>query len=155
MAVRRQTLLRFSLGCVALSLIVATGCSRSETIPMSGTVSLKGEPLDTGTLVLTPLEASGGPSTGAGIANGRYDISALRGPRRNQKYRVEISSIETPKNAKPPAPAADDLLGGLKAPTGEQRVFADRIPAIYNRDSKLEITIPGEVERFEHDFLLK
>ena len=155
MEFRRQFSTPVAFLFTALALTSAVGCKRSETVAMSGAITLNAKPVPSGTLVLTPLEAGAGPSTGTSIENGRYDIAADRGPRRNKKYRVEISSIETPNSNSGTGNIGEDQLAGLKASQGEQRVFAELIPAIYNSESTLEITVPNNVSRFEYDFQLK
>jgi hypothetical protein len=126
--------------CVSGSVVVlAAGCGRSPTVPMAGQITLDGAALPTGTIVLTTLDGTPGPSVGCGIVDGRYSIPADRGPLRGVKYHVEIRSID-PNSA------------SMKDPIP---IFRDRVPAAYNSKSQLELAIPNDSTGVEKDFQLR
>ena len=76
---------------IALGLLLATllGCevrSRYPTAHLAGMVSIGGEPVPEGKLVLLPLDSAHGPAVGAEIVNGRYDCP--RAPLGNVRAQV-------------------------------------------------------------------
>jgi hypothetical protein len=125
----------FALILVAGSLALLAGCSdqAGNRREIAGKVTLKGQPLDQGSIEFTPLEPppGGDPETksGAEITNGRYEI-----PREDGlvpgKYLVRITS-GTPT----PPLAPGELPGPSGAPSRE------RIPAQFNVRSQLERTV--------------
>jgi hypothetical protein len=119
--------------------VVAVGCGRSPTVPLAGEITLDGAALPTGAIVLIPLDGKAGPSVGCGIVDGSYSIPADRGPLRGGKYRVEIRSID-PNSA------------SMKDPFP---IFRDRVPAAYNSQSQLELTIPADCSSVQKDFPLQ
>ena len=123
-----------TLGCT-ICLLGLIGCG-SETVPMSGAVTLDAKPVNNGVLILIPEPNSAGPSTGSAIIEGRYEIAAAKGPRRGLKYRVQISSVDR-TNASP------------------TQFVPDSIPAEYNQNSKLTVDIPQDAHKVEQDFTLQ
>jgi hypothetical protein len=73
-----------------LTLLGLAGCGSGGRVPVQGSVSYKGEPVDNGTISFLTTGA-GGEATNAGgdIKDGKYAIDAERGPKPG-KYRVEI-----------------------------------------------------------------
>lgn len=139
--------LRWHLCCVwsvtLCALAASTGCRRSDTVSVTGQIALDGAALPTGTIVFTPIEKTAGPSVGCEIVDGRYSISADRGPLRGAKYRVEIRSI-------------DPASGSTKDPRsgGVYPVFRDRIPIAYNSASQLTLAVPEDAVNVQQDFSL-
>jgi hypothetical protein len=129
----------FLLYVSTIVLGVAPGCGRSPTVPLAGEITLDGAALPTGAIVLMPLDGKAGPSVGCGIVEGRYSIPAERGPLRGAKYRVEIRSIDPDSASK----------------TDPRAVFRDRVPAAYNSQSQLELTIPADCSSVQKDFPLQ
>jgi hypothetical protein len=119
------------------------GCGRSPTVPMAGKITLEGIALPTGTIALTPIDNTVGPSVGCEIVEGRYSIAADRGPLRGGKYRVEIRSID------PDSGSTSDPRGGGRFP-----VFQDRVPAAYNSASQLTLSVPSDAASVQQDFNL-
>jgi hypothetical protein len=116
----------FSLAC-ALALLAGCGGS-SATCPVQGTVTLKGAPLDSGTISFFAAD-SPSPAGGALIQAGKYEIPAAQGLPPGT-YRVTISS-PTSSDVTP----AEYAAGKRPAPPQE------RIPAAYNTQSKQSATI--------------
>jgi hypothetical protein len=128
----------------ALCVLVAlTGCRRSDTVSVTGQIALNGTALPTGTIALSPIEKTAGPSVGCEIVDGRYHLSADRGPLRGGKYRVEIRSID------PDSGSTSDPRSGGKFP-----VFRDRVPATYNSASQLTLSVPSDAANIQQDFNL-
>lgn len=105
------------------------GCSSEPTaIPVYGTVTLHGQPLDQGSIQFTPLDEKNLMSGGQ-IAEGKYSLPAEQGLSEGT-YLVSITSSE----------------GGLAVdrnePPGESTVTAkERIPADFNTNSRQEVEV--------------
>jgi hypothetical protein len=124
------------------ALVMLTGCRRSDTVSVTGQITLNGVTLPTGAISLMPIEKTAGPSVGCEIVEGHYNISATRGPLRGGKYRVEIRSI--------------DLESGSTAQRdgGPLPVFQDRVPTAYNSASQLTLSVPSDATSVQQDFNL-
>jgi len=69
-----------TLACV-LALVLCEGCRDEGTrVPVSGTVTQNGQPIQEGRIMFAPAEGTNGPAAGASIQNGRYRIPASEGP---------------------------------------------------------------------------
>lgn len=135
---RMQFPLRRPLALVGLVVLAAgiAGCGGSSGIPrygVSGTVTLDGEPLDTGAIQFGPEDGQG-MSGGATIQDGTYEIPAERGLPEG-KYRVRISS------AGEAAQPEDEMPG-----ESLEHLANERIPPKYNVNSQetVEITPDGD-----------
>ncbi len=118
------------IGIVLLFIASLTGCGGGTggRVPVTGVVTLKGEPLDDGTIEFS----SSSVKSGAAIVKGKYSMPADQGLTPG-KYKVII----TAGDGKTPADSAD----GLPGPTGANIISKDRIPAEYNTNSKQEVTV--------------
>lgn len=124
--------------CGVLSSLLA-GCGTSNELgrlPVSGTVQLDGQPLDSGTISFQPTGQTG-TSAGSAIEAGQYNIAAERGLPPGT-YLVRIS-----------APS------GTAAPSempGESVVQEERIPAAWNTDSNETVEVKaGETNTFSFE----
>lgn len=125
--------------CAALTLsstLLLTGCGAATTggnVAISGRVTLKGQPLDRGTITFTSVDPSKQLMTGGQIQNGQFHIPADKGlpPGR---YRVRISSPVGGVEVRPgEAPGESDVLA------------EERIPPEWGANSQQEVEIkPGE-----------
>ncbi|HEY4309179.1 MAG TPA: hypothetical protein VGN12_06975 [Pirellulales bacterium] len=130
---QRRSLRSPCFACLLLTIIV--GCGRSDTVSMSGTVSLDGQPVKVGVITLEPFEARQAPSTGAAIENGAFSIVRDKGPKRGVSYRVEISAID-------------------RTNLEVWQVAKEQIPDKYNRFTELSVSVPPEAGNFTQDFVL-
>jgi len=77
----------------ALALVVLTGCNAGLTsrAPVQGRVTFDGQPVDNGAIAFLPLGNGQDAQfrAGAPIVDGKYNVTADRGPSPG-KYRVEI-----------------------------------------------------------------
>ena len=82
------------LAAIAALLAAPLGCGTSDEgrEPVTGTITLDGQPLPDGSLTLVPLAA--GPTVGATILDGNFAIARPDGPLPGA-YRVEILSIRS------------------------------------------------------------
>jgi hypothetical protein len=119
---RRKTL-------VWLALLVALGCGEAKDphgrLPLSGTVTFQGKPLDAGTIEFLPPNPGQGLSARALIRDGKYRVPREQGVPPGT-YRVLITSPAPADGAAPEGPP------GVKLPPPGR----ERIPPEYNRDSR-------------------
>jgi hypothetical protein len=132
-AVRRWSC-RWALALPLLALAGGWGCGSGDNLdrqPISGTVTLDGQPLPTGTVRLDPASAESGTQVSAQIENGKYSLSKSDGPVPGT-YKVQITSIESPKFE----PPAGKTPGEVVMPKTKENV-----PAKYNLKSVLTATV--------------
>lgn len=125
------------VGLVAVTLLSLAGCENTGgKSAVSGSVSLKGEPLNKGTITFLLPEAKT-PTAEALIENGKYALPAVSGLLPG-KYRVKISAIEefviTP----------EDYAAGKQPPPNRER-----IPAKYNTDSQEMVEVVKGKNQFD------
>jgi hypothetical protein len=117
-----------------LPLLLLAGCGGSEKIaPVSGRVTLNGQPLVNAAVVFQPIATEGNLDPGAGSggrtdSDGRYTLT-LAGKTRNGatvgKHKVRITLITE-------TDSADDRPTRVK-----------QLPAQFNRATKLEYEVPA------------
>jgi hypothetical protein len=126
--------------CLAVLLAAGAlaGCGGTDRRAVSGTVTWKSRPLESGMIRFQPADPGGQTEAGAVITAGRYAI------RRDQglvpgKYKVTISTPDPASGRGPP-----------DAPPGERGGYParERIPARYNAKTDLtaEVTAGGKNE---------
>jgi hypothetical protein len=133
----------FTVPLLAISLAALVGCNDGpQRMPVKGTVSLDGQPLATGNLLMTPLKK--GPVAGCDIKNGSFEMPSERGPGPGE-YRVEITAY------RPTGKKVFDTDLNVAAETLEPIV-----PARYNTASELTATVSAETENeFKFDLQSK
>lgn len=121
-----------------VGVFVLVGCDQYPgRMAVSGTVTMKGEPLKNGTVTFYPVTT--GTQSGTAIEDGVFKIKREEGLLAG-KYRVSISSPdgETPTNP-----------GVAPGPSGNF-TSKDRVPLAFNQNSKLEVEVtstgPNEFE---------
>ncbi|MBN9119012.1 MAG: carboxypeptidase regulatory-like domain-containing protein [Planctomycetes bacterium] len=124
---RRPTRPRLLL--VAALAAAAAGCdSGSKLCPVSGTITYKGQPLDSGSVTFLFINPPG-PAGGALVTNGKFKIAAPNGLEPGT-YRVQISSPKGPGERTP-----EQIAAGASTPAKE------RIPPNYNTQSTLTVEV--------------
>ncbi len=117
-----------------LVLIACVGCGGTDgKLKVTGTVTLKGEPLDDGIIEFASDEIR----TGANITKGKYEVPAETGLKPGT-YKVSI----TAGDGRTPADSPD----GMPGPTGANIISKDRIPPEYNVKSNKEVTVEAGKE---------
>jgi hypothetical protein len=118
-----------------VDLVVLGGCGPSSggRREVSGTIKLKGQPLDQGLITFMPLSGDKTTQEGAPIANGLYKIDRQHGLMPGT-YRVSI----TAGDGRTRADAPPDQAPG---PTGANIISKDRIPPEYNTNSTQDVEV--------------
>jgi hypothetical protein len=120
---------RWGLVPIVLAVCLASACSKSgNRQAVSGTVFLKGAPLDEGTIEFVPTTKDIPTTSGAVIKDGKFSIPADKGLAPGQ-YVVRVSSGEKGTQAAEAAP-------GVSGPPAK-----DRIPPEYNANSNLKAEV--------------
>jgi hypothetical protein len=108
-----------------------------------GDVTYDGKPIEDGTIDF--VSTDGSPPAQAPIKAGHYDLAAEAGPVTEKTYRVEIHSLaKTGKTIPNLMPGGDPTMD----------VLAETIPAAYNTQSALKVTISPDRSKNQHDFKL-
>jgi hypothetical protein len=118
-------------GCCMLAILLIVGCSREARLyPVSGSVSLDGQPVSEGDIVFHSPDGVRGPDAGK-IEGGNYALKTTEG-----KKRVEIS-------------ASKIRPGGARGAGGEP-VPEEYISARYNLESTLTAEVQArDINRFD------
>lgn len=125
---------------LALTLTLAVGCGPgAKYAPVSGRVTLNGQPLANATVSFQPIAADGGVnapapgSTGQTNANGEYTLVSADGKPGAWvgKHVVRITAV------------AEQVGDGDSRPPRGGWPQVDKVPARYNKDSKEEFTVPA------------
>src|SRR5262249_17109066 len=141
---------RWLVGLVlAGALVVAAGgCGSSNRGAGRGGGGVNGAPLKEGQISFVPLDVKQGPTAGAGIVDGEYQIDASQGPVAGE-YKVELVAFR--KTGK----KTWDGMGDEKAPANQKNYVEEVVPFIptrYNAVSELRATIKaGEVNLYDFD----
>lgn len=67
------------LSGICLSMLLLTGCGGDGLTPISGTVTLDGQPIQNGRIAFTPKGGSEGTMAGATIKDGKYEARVSLG----------------------------------------------------------------------------
>jgi len=129
------------LGCLAITGSLTAGCSHEPQLyPVTGSITLDGQPLPEGDILFVSVDGARGPDPGK-IKGGSYDLKTTAGEKR-----VEIS-------------AAKIRPGGARGAGGEP-VPEEYLPARYNVESKLIVDVkpprkPGQNNVINFDLSAK
>jgi hypothetical protein len=115
-----------SMSLIGLVLLVCAGCEATTTgIAVSGTVSRKGKPLETASILFVPKKGTKGQPVGAQIKDGAYQIAAQQGLQAGH-YVIEVSLpspsrktiMESKRTPKPSSPFKKEreIKAGQNAP---------------------------------------
>jgi hypothetical protein len=127
------------LRCALVGVVfVISGCNESPRNAVSGTVTFEGQPLADGYVMFVPLDGTPGPTAGAMVENGKFEIaeecSVFAG-----NFRVEIVASR-PSNRKVLSQESGKMVN----------VPEQYIPIRYNQESELQASVePGGENRFE------
>lgn len=98
--------------CFLASLIAAVGCSKGPklpTVPVSGTVTLDGTPLEGASVAFSPSDMEGKPANGITNAEGKFTLKTFLGGTEGQAdgalagdYTVMVTKYEAQSGSAPP-----------------------------------------------------
>lgn len=135
---------RSRLGVVPVLLAAAgvAGCAGTSgnvppRAPVMGLVTLDGELLEQGVIRFVPTQGTTGPQTTATIDRGLFTLPAAQGPIVGT-HRIEIVSTDTGGLALDDEQALVRLSRSLQI----QKIDVVRVPAVYNRQSRLIARVP-------------
>jgi hypothetical protein len=133
------------LGVLTALLALCLGCG-SKTIRIEGTVTYNGKPISEGTIEFLPIEGTSGPSVGGKIKEGRYEFSTDKGLTRGGRYQVLISALAKTGRKVP----------NIMKPGGPPMELSENyIPAMYNSESNLKVTLSKDSTTNTFDFPLQ
>jgi len=133
---------------VILLTCLSGGCGRDgpERVIVTGTVTYRGEPIEVGQIRFLPTAGTEAPVSGAFIRNGKYVVDAKGGvPVGTHNVRIEARRIDP--NYQPPPE-------GARQSAETSPPFQQYIPAKYNRETELEVTIESGSSTITKDFEL-
>ena len=133
----------FQIGFLGLVFLVGCGRSGPEMVTVSGTVTFEGRPVQEGRIRFRPAEGTRATVTGADIRDGKYTVTNKGGVPVGT-HRVEIEALR----ARPGAGGGADIPG---APATSVQQY---IPARYNKQTELTITIEPGSGAVTKDFAL-
>ena len=157
---------------VLLAIFLAgCGSSEFEIVPVSGTVTFEGEPLEGAEVVFAPMETKdvinvGPPSTGMTDAGGKYMLNTIRGQQGAvaTKHRVSIgfkgiSGAEVArrvdevysKNRSMSEREVIALERKIRKSMTSELNISQAIPKSYNKRTKLRFEVTGETDSADFD----
>lgn len=119
---------------LGIAMMGCSGCSDPgpKRFPISGTVTLDGQPLDRATLILTPQ--GHGRAAAACIDAGKFELTSIDGPTQGT-FHIRINPLD---------PMSADLNEGPNASLQDTRHGSHLLPLRYQRDGLLQVTIDGQ-----------
>jgi hypothetical protein len=127
-------------------LLLFTSCnSRNNTVGLQGEVSFDGQVIERGTISFWPIEGTVGPSAGAPIVGGRYEVPTAGGLLPDGTYEVRIIGLRKTGKTEP-----NRFEKG--APPIE--VETNFIPPTYNSKSILKVRVSDLPDKSKADFSL-
>src|ERR1700751_6145490 len=113
-------------------LAIAAGCGKADPVkyPVQGEVRFKNAPIEKGTMTLIPKSSTARAAVSP-IVNGKYKTEVTAGD-----WTVNIRAVREK---------------GQPDPKGGETPREQYIPAKYNNDSKVVITVPSDKSEFNYD----
>ena len=132
-----QRVLHFGVLLIAILLIV--GCGDARRQPLKGTVTVDGKPLRQGSITFRPQPGTRGPTAGANVVDGRFEIDP-KGGTFVGRFRVEINAMRPNRNRK----VVNEMTGEVS------EGWEQYLPPRYNTQSELEADVrENELNVFE------
>jgi len=141
----------WAAGLLAACLAACAGCGTGRAT-VEGTVTLDGQPIESGSIVFEPADGAG-PTAGGQIENGKYRLAEEGWVMPGKKIVRIIAIRATGRKLDASMPGAEGE-GGPSAPAQLVDELACYIPAIYNEKSTLTCeVVAGKAN--QHNFELK
>ncbi len=124
-----------TLGSAAILISILIGCGGEKypgdkRFPLTGSASYNGQPIDLGSLSLTPAGGDAKSVSGGVIQEGKYEIPEAKGPNAGT-YRVELHWLKL---------TGKQLLDNTTGEMYDERV--EGLPAKFQQKSELTIEVP-------------
>lgn len=130
---------RVLFAALIFSSLILVGCNDSGRLSLNGTVTFDGEPVEKGYVQFSPLPGTTGPTAGADVQDGAYEVASVRGLFEGS-YRVDVQAwVRSGKVSIDPVTGEKTVGGDLK----------QILPSRYNKDSELTIDISGGQRTFD------
>ncbi len=113
-------------------------------MPVTGSVTLDGEPLALGLIQFEPLDQQRGQMRQTGITNGLFALEAKEGLTADQHYKVLITGIRK---------TGEEYENHNKGPSFDK--YESIVPAEYNTRSTLEVVISASKSNLTFDLKSK
>lgn len=122
-----------------------------DTVPVTGKVTLDGQPLPNATVVFTPSSPKDASALGYTDASGNYELETGYGAERHKgappgEYKVHISTM-----LPPPPKKGETPVGPAATPAGG----ADKVPDQYSSLARTKLTATIDSKGGTKDFDLK
>ena len=151
---RAGTATRRAVMWLAVAGVLLAGCGRRSTLrrlPLAGSVTFAGQPVDDGLIEFIPVDSTPGPSFGGLVKAGRYAVPAAQGGHTGGTYRVQINGSRA-------SGKTFTVNTQVFTPDGtkmEVPVMENFIPTKYNVASTLRVTLTPEASAAGIDFALE
>lgn len=125
-----------TLGFAAVLFSILVGCGQvkypgDKRFPLAGSASYDGQPIDLGSLTLTPTAGEAKSFSGGVIQEGKYEIPEVKGPNAGT-YRVEFHWLKL---------TGKQLLDSTTGEMYDERVEA--LPGRFHKKSELTVVVPA------------
>jgi hypothetical protein len=136
---------------VVATIVAGCGKSKLDRVIVHGRVHFAGEPVQTGVIRFIPTEGTATPPGAAQIVNGNYRVEARGGvPVGTHKIEIEAFRPLPPGKKNPEMEAMKKEHPHFTFP----EVREQYVPARYNENTELRVTIPSDSGEFEHNIEL-
>ena len=122
------------VGLSSISLLL--GCSDSGRLPIKGVVNFAGSPVENGYVHFTPTAGTKGPTAGADIVNGLYEVDASKGLFKGD-YLVSVKAFK--EAGKYEDPVTGEISEGMR----------QIVPLKYNEKTELTVKLTGENKSYK------
>lgn len=150
---------KFVLSALASVLLIFSGCGGPTLQPVSGRVTLDGDPVANAEIVFAPMESEGSPSKATTDSDGRFELADKDGNKGAipSKYRVGITTgklkdmdvvkvVDDARKANPNL--SEKALVEIRRKAIRDLTPKSKLPDSYNRQTilKFEVTQGGTEE---------
>jgi hypothetical protein len=123
------------LSTVVMVLGVAAGCGQKvqgpERATIAGTVKLDGQPIEYGSILFTPDAGVRGTAAGATIRNGRYELTAEKGPTLGANRVVIRALTKSGRKVQSPTARTGEMIDEM----------VESVAPAFNSETKLKFEI--------------
>ena len=129
--------------CLSVSFVCFVGCGDGKRLKVSGEVTVDGVPVEYGSIDFRPINGTEGPTAGAAIREGKYEVPSSKGPFEGE-FRVEIVAIKTMDKK------TVDMVTGERLDKKSVRFLPDK----YNKNSELTVELTAGKDKYDFPLTL-